>query len=65
MVGRYSCMAWSDPLVRVAASSELRMRIIGAVEAGAITLVSSDFALTDVNVIAIDLRSPPRCGACE
>jgi DNA-binding NarL/FixJ family response regulator len=52
-------MAWSDLLVRVAASGALRKRIIGALEAGAISMVSSDSALIpDVDVIAID---PAEC----
>jgi hypothetical protein len=52
-------MAWSDLLMRVAASGALRKRIIGALEAGAISMVSSDSALIpDVDVIAIDLAEP-------
>jgi DNA-binding NarL/FixJ family response regulator len=52
-------MAGSDLLVRVAASGALCKRIIGALEAGAISMVSSDSALIpDVDVIAIDLAEP-------
>ena len=38
-------IAWSDLLVRVAESGALRKRIIGALEAGAISMVSSESAL--------------------
>ena len=55
-VSRSSCMAWSDLLVRVAASGALGKRIIGALEADAISTVGNDSALIpDVEVIAIDL----------
>jgi hypothetical protein len=54
-VGCSWCMALSDLLVRVAASAALRKRT-GALEAGAISMVSSDSALIpDLEVIAIDL----------
>jgi hypothetical protein len=45
--------------VRVAASGAMRKRIAGALEAGAISMVSSDSALIpDVDVILIDLVEP-------
>jgi DNA-binding NarL/FixJ family response regulator len=52
-------MAWSDLSVRVAASGALRERILGALEAGDVSILNGNSGLApDIRVMAIDLTLP-------
>jgi DNA-binding NarL/FixJ family response regulator len=52
-------MAWSDLLVGVVASGALRERIVGALEAGAISVLNGEPSTTpDIRVVAVDLGQP-------
>jgi DNA-binding NarL/FixJ family response regulator len=52
-------MAWSDLSVHVVASGALRERIVGVLEAGAVSILNGDSTLApDIRVIAVDLAAP-------
>jgi DNA-binding NarL/FixJ family response regulator len=52
-------MAWSDLCVRVVATGELHERIVGTLEAGAVSILNGDPTLApDIRVITVDLSQP-------
>ena len=58
-IGRSLCMARSELFVRVVASGALRQRIVGALEAGAVSILNGEPSLaSEIRVMAFDLAQP-------